>query len=81
MNDREMMTNLLNSTKGMCDLMMHGAVESSTANVHSAFKSVLSEVLCMQNDIYSKMSEKGWYAKETAEAQRIDTVKQKFSVQ
>ncbi len=79
MQDKEIMGTLLNTSKGICDLMMHGAIESSTANVHSAFKSGFNEILAMQNEIYSKMAEKGWYTGEKAERQRIDTVKQKFS--
>lgn len=30
MNDRDIMENLLLTTKGVCDLFMHGAIESST---------------------------------------------------
>ncbi len=81
MNDKEMMGNILNTSKGLCDLMMHGAIESGTANVHSAFKNGFNEILSMQNEIYSKMSSKGWYTGEKAEQQRIDTVKQKFQCQ
>ena len=52
MNDKEIMTNILNSVKGECDLLMHGAIESSTPNVHGAFKQSLDDALCMQNKIY-----------------------------
>ena len=34
MNDQAIMENLLLTTKGVCDLYMHGTVESSTQNVH-----------------------------------------------
>lgn len=37
MNDRDIMENLLLTTKGVCDLFMHGAIESSTDNVHQTF--------------------------------------------
>ena len=81
MNDKEYMQNILDTTKGVCDLMMHGAIESSTANVHETFVKALCEAIGMQNEIYAKMSEKGWYPAQTAEAQKIDAVKQKFSQQ
>ena len=81
MNDKEIMTNILNSVKGECDLLMHGAIESSTPNVHSAFKQSLDDALCMQNKIYAKMSEKGWYPMQQAQGTQVDAVKQKFSAQ
>ena len=37
MNDKEIMEGILLTTKGVCDLYMHGAIESSTPNVHQAF--------------------------------------------
>lgn len=78
MEDRVMMDNILSTTKGMCDLLMHGSIESSTPNVHSAFQTSLNECLSMQNEIYNKMSQKGWYSAEQAPQQKVDSVKQKF---
>jgi len=79
MSDKEIMENILNVTKGACDLMMHGAIESSTQNVHEAFTKAFNDTLCMQNAIYAKMSEKGWYPSQQVEKEKIDAVKQKFS--
>lgn len=81
MEDRVIMENILTATKSACDLMMHGTIESSTANVHSEFKNALNDCLCMQNEIYSKMSAKGWYPSQQVEQQKIDAAKQKFSGQ
>ena len=55
MNDQAIMENLLLTTKGVCDLYMHGTVESSTQNVHHAFDTALSDSLCMQDDIYKQI--------------------------
>ena len=79
MNDRDIMENLLLTTKGVCDLFMHGAIESSTANVHQAFCSALGDSLSMQEDIYKKMSAKGWYQTAQADAQQMAQVRQKFA--
>ena len=79
MNDQSIMENLLLTTKGVCDLYMHGAVESSTQNVHHAFDTALSDSLCMQDDIYKQMTAKGWYQVEQADAQQLQQVKQKFA--
>ena len=79
MQDRVIMDNILTSVKGACDLMMHGTIESSTPNVNTAFKNALNDCLCMQNEIYTKMAQKGWYPSQSAPQQQIDQAKQKFS--
>ena len=42
-NDKNLMENMLLLEKGVCDLYMHGAIESSTANVHQTFNSALTK--------------------------------------
>ena len=79
MDDKLIMDNLLTSVKSSCDLLLHASIESSTANVHTAFKQSLDDSLCMQNQIYSKMSAKGWYPATQAEQQQINQTKQKFA--
>ena len=64
------MENMLLTTKGVCDLYMHGTIESDKA---------LKDSLTMQDDIYKKMAAKGWYPSEQAEPQKIQKVKQKYS--
>ena len=79
MQDKEIMENLLLNLKGECDLMMHGAIESSTINVHSAFTDALNDTICMQNQVYAIMAKKGWYPAEAAQQPQIDAVKQKYT--
>jgi spore coat protein CotF len=79
MDDRNLMENLLILEKGACDLFMHGTIESPTPKVRETFKKSLSESLCMQDSIYSKMQQKGWYPTERVEQNKISNVKQKFS--
>ena len=81
MNDKNLMEDILLLEKGVCDLYMHGAIESSTANVHQAFNTALNDSLCMQDDVYKKMSQKGWYQMEQVEQNKINTVRTKFSAQ
>lgn len=81
MNDQQLMENLLLLEKGACDLMMHGALESPTDNVHQTFHTALCDALCMQDIIYDKMEAKGWYPTETAEQNKVNALKQKFSAQ
>ncbi len=79
MDDKCIMENLLNVTKGACDLYLHGTIESPTMNVHQAFDNALNDTLCMQDDIYRKMSAKGWYTTEQAEQQKISKIKNQFA--
>ncbi|MEI3101623.1 MAG: spore coat protein [Oscillospiraceae bacterium] len=79
MNDRQIMEDILLTTKGVCDLYMHGAIESATPNVHQAFNTALNDAINMQSGIYQQMSSHGWYPKEQAEQQKLCQVKQKFS--
>ena len=80
MEDKDLMENELLVIKGVCDLYLHGAIESSTAEVHEAFKCALDESLDIQNKLYNLMSEKGWYKTDTADQNKIDTTKQKFTL-
>ena len=68
MNDKEIMEGILLTTKGVCDLYMHGSIESATPNVHEAFNTALNDSLCMQDGIYKQ-----------APQQQLQQVKQKYS--
>ena len=81
MNDRAIMENLLLTTKGVCDLYMHGTIESGTQNVHQTFDTALNASLCMQDQTYQKMVAKGRYPTQNVEQQKIDQVRQKFANQ
>jgi len=78
MEDRDLMEKELLVIKGVCDLYLHGTLESTTAEVHAAFKDALNTSLDIQNKIYNLMAEKGWYQTDTAEQTKIDAAKQKF---
>ena len=79
MNDKEILEGILLTTKGVCDLYLHGSIESSTPKVHEAFHTALDSALCMQNTIYNQMAGHGWYAPEQAQPQQLQQVKQKYA--
>ena len=79
MNDQTIMENLLHTTKGVCDLYMHGTIESATPDVHQAFSNALNDSLCMQDQVYQTMSAKGWYQTQSAQQQQLDAVKQRYA--
>ncbi len=81
MEDKDLMEKELLNLKGVCDLYLHGTIESATAEVHTAFKDALNKSLDIQNKIYCLMAEKGWYPMETADQQKVTAAKQKFQNQ
>lgn len=78
MDDKNLMEGILLLEKGVCDLYMHGTIESPTSNVHQAFNQALNESLCMQDTLYDKMAAKGWYPTDRAEMTKLQAVKKKF---
>ena len=81
MEDKDLMEKELLIIKGVCDLYLHGTIESTTAEVHMACQDGLNVSLNIQNKLYNLMAEKGWYQTQTVEQTKIDTVKNKFSAQ
>ncbi len=79
MDDKCIMENLLLTTKGACDLYLHGAIEASDENVRQAFSLALNDTLTMQDSIYKDMAARGWYPPEQASQQKIQSVKQRFT--
>lgn len=79
MEDKELMEKELFVIKGICDLYLHATLESTTAEVHDAFKCALNESIDIQNKLYNLMTEKGWYQTETADQNKINTTKQNFA--
>ena len=79
MDDRCIMEDLLLTTKGVCDLYLHGTIESATPDVRQTFDRALNDSLTMEDTIYQKMSAKGWYSTETAEDIKIQKVKNQYS--
>ena len=76
MEDRDLIENELQVIKGACDLYLHGSLESTTAEVHSAFQDALNQSINIQNKLYNLMAEKGWYKTDCAQQNQIETTKQ-----
>ena len=79
MDDRNLMENMLLLEKGVCDLFMHGTIESSCSDVHQTFSNALNSSLCMQSQIYDKMSQKGICDILARFSHKMNSVKMKFS--
>ena len=79
MEDQELMENHLSLVKGICDLYLHGMIESSTAEVHTQFQNALNEELNIQNKLYNLMKERNWYQTDEADISKLSIAKEKFS--
>ena len=80
MDDRAIMENLLLTTKGACDLYLHGTIESSSPNVHQVFDRALDESISLQDNIYKRMSAKGWYTTDEADKLKIQKLKNQYAM-
>ena len=79
MDDKNLMESLLLTEKGVCDLYMHGVIESATPKVRQTFSGALNGALDRQSEIYSKMAQKGWYPSQQAQPQQIQQTKQQYA--
>ena len=78
MDDKLIMTNIIDTCKSLCNLLGQGSLESNDTTLCNAYKKVLSNCLSMQHDIYKTMQDEGWYPVEDVKQQAIGKVKMKF---
>ena len=74
-----MLEGILWDLKTLGDLFLHGTIESGTKNVHKTFKDSLDDVLTMQNDLYTLMSDEKMYTTEKAAETKLTKVQNKFN--
>ena len=79
MEDKDLMENHLLIVKGVCDLYLHGMIESTSQDVHTQFQNALNEELNIQNKIYNLMKDRDWYKTNEAESNKLAMAKAKFS--
>lgn len=71
MNDRLLLENMLLLLKSTVEVYVHGSLESSNKPVHNVLKHNLDEIIKMQDELYNKMTEYGWYVVKNIEAKLI----------
>lgn len=79
MDNKTMLEGILWDLKALGDLFLHGAIESGTKNVHKTFTDSLNEVLTMQNDLYTLMSNEGMYTTENVPETKLTKSQNKFN--
>ena len=61
MDNKTMLEGILWDLKVMGELTLHGTIESSTPEVNKVFQNSLIDILNLQNDLYTLMSEENMY--------------------
>ena len=79
MDDKLIMQNLLDCTKGLCTLLNQSVIEANDSTLSSDLKNVLSVFLTVQHETYKTMQDEGWYPVEQVKMPAINKVKNKFS--
>lgn len=79
MDDKIIMNTALTFSKNACELLMHGAIESSNPKIKSTFMDGLSNILTMQGDLFKEMQEGGLYNIEDVQQSKIQKAYNKFS--
>jgi len=78
MNDKLIMENILLLLKGSCEVYVHGTQEASNKEIHDVLKSGLDEMLKLQDEVYQKMVECGWYQVSNIGTKEIEKTIQKL---
>lgn len=76
-----MLEGILWDLKVMGELTLHGTIESSTPEVNKVFQNSLIDILNLQNDLYTLMSEENMYETNTASETKIAKTKNKFNAE
>lgn len=79
MDNKTMLEGILWDLKSLGDLFLHGSIESGTKNIHKAFKDALNDILTLQNDLYTLMSNENMYTIEKVAETKITKVQNKFN--
>lgn len=79
MDNKTMLEGILWDLKVMGELTLHGTIESGTPEVNKVFQNSLNDILNIQNDLYTLMSEENMYETSTVSETKIAKTKNKFS--
>jgi len=79
MSDQLLLENMLLILKSNMEVYVHGTLESSNKNTRNALEFGLQTTLKLQEDLYNKMTECGWYQVKNVEAKTINQTYQKVN--
>ena len=78
-DDKEKLTDALSSEKYLTEDYNAFTSEAATPEVKCCLQNILCEEHDISHGLFCEMSERGWYATEKAEENKINTTKQKFA--
>lgn len=78
-DDKQMITDLLNSQKYLTSVYNGFCCEAATPEVRSCLSAILREEHSIQEELFNEMSNKGWYPVEKAEEAKIQSAKQTYA--
>lgn len=81
MDNKTMLEGILWDLKVMGELTLHGTIESGTPEVNKVFQNSLIDILNLQNDLYTLMSEENMYETSTVSETKIAKTKNKFNAE
>lgn len=77
-SDKDILTDVLSSQKFVTDGYNTFANESATPAVRCDCMNILNEEHQIQNEIFTEMQTRGWYATEAADMNKVNQAKQKY---
>ncbi len=78
MGEKELVTDLLNSEKLLCNTYNTAIVEAATPQIRENFKTVLMDQFDIQNTVFMAMNAKGWYPVSPAEQNKIQQTRDQY---
>ncbi len=81
MGTKEILEDALMSQKHITEGYNTFAGECVNEQLRTAFLNILDDEHCIQADVFGTMQSNGWYAVESAQPQKIQQARQKFSRQ
>lgn len=78
MNDLDYLTDALETTKNMVSNYSLALNEASNNTLYERVKQIFDETSIIQRDMFDLMFQKGWYALEEAEEQKVTEAFNKF---
>ncbi|MGM9834897.1 MAG: spore coat protein [Bacilli bacterium] len=72
MQEKDYFEGILTSVKLSADLLMHGALESSTDEINDTFIKCEKNILEIQHEIFNIMKDNNWYKMENIKESEIN---------
>lgn len=79
LTDKEQITDLLTSQKHMTCAYTTFCNEAATSEVRAVLLSIMRDEHTIAEELFTTMSDKGWYKVEKAEDQKLRTTKDQFA--